>query len=157
RRVEPREILARPAEIGPDHEPVLLLAQELLRLPVLHGLVLERRVSGREDQTVEGRDHHEAVARLVRHAPFGVERVLRDRLGADAQRFGALRGLEREPGGMRDRWPDQQDREQAERRRGPQHAHFVSPTTTRSNVAGGKYLAATRCTSAAVTLPMRSL
>src|SRR5262245_27219595 len=82
RHEEPREVRAWPAEVRPDHEPVLLLLQKLLWVPLLHGLVLERGVPGGQDEPVEGRDHRERISGLVRHPPLPVEGVLGDRLSA---------------------------------------------------------------------------
>src|SRR5262249_22746344 len=99
------------------------------------------------------RHDRQGLSGLVRHAPLVVEGIARDRLGAQAERVGPLLRLERERRGGGDGGSYQQQRE---RDRG-EHAHFVSPTTTRSKVVGTKYLAATRWTSAAVTLLTRSL
>src|SRR5439155_9354218 len=150
---EPREVLAGPAQIRPDDEPVLLLAQELLGLAVLHALVLERGVPGRQDESMEGCDHGEGVPRLVRHAPLGVEGVLGDRLRAHAQRVAPLLGLQAERRGAGHRRSSQEQHEHRDRGR----VHLVSPTMTRLKAAGVRYFAATRWTSAAVTRPIRSL
>src|SRR4030095_1963941 len=154
RRVEAGEVLPRTTKLRPDHQPILLTAEELVPLLVLQALVLERGVPGGQDEPMERRNHADAVARGVHHAPFGIERLGGDRAGADPDRVAPRLRPERERGGGVHRGSG---REQSEETGDRERVHLVSPTTTRLKVDGEKYLAATSWTSRTVTRPMRSL
>src|SRR5262249_61812842 len=125
----------------------------LLRLLFgLAGLFLEGRVGRGGGKPIEGRHHGHALAAGRVHAPLRVEAALRRHAAlTNAQRLGLLGIGQRQQRGVRRR-----DREEPAEDDGRHDArHGVWPTTTRSNVGGSKYFAATRWTSAAVTRPIR--
>ena len=105
---------------------------------------------------MEGRDDAGGVAGAIRHAPLGVEGVVGDGALAIEERGLTLGGREHQRRRERRRAREQCQRHEGGRP-GPAHPHGALPTTTRLKVSGSKYFAATRWTSATVTLPTRSL